>query len=108
MKKQIVIIHGGETFDNYEDYLNYLKNYDISRVFEKEVVGDGKRWKDNLDDDLNNEFEIFKLSMPSPRNAKYLEWKIWFEKYLPYLRDDVILIGHSLGGIFFGKILGGK
>ncbi len=105
MKKQIVIIHGGETFDNYEDYLNYLKDYDISRVFEKETVGSGKRWKDNLDDDLNNKFEIFQPSMPSPRNAKYLEWKIWFEKYLPFLKYDVILIGHSLGGIFLAKYL---
>lgn len=105
MKKQIVIIHGGETFDGYEDYLNYLKNYDISRAFEKKAVGGGKRWKDNLDDDLNGEFEIFQLEMPSPRNAKYLEWKIWFDKYLLYLRDDVILIGHSLGGIFLAKYL---
>jgi predicted alpha/beta hydrolase family esterase len=43
--------------------------------------------------------------MPSKRNAKYIEWKIWFEKFFPFLKDDIILIGHSLGAIFLTKYL---
>lgn len=38
-------------------------------------------------------------------NAKYNEWKIFFERYVPYLRNNVILIGSSLGSIFLAKYL---
>ena len=43
--------------------------------------------------------------MPCGFNTKYVEWKIWIEKFIPYLNDEVILIGHSLGGIFLAKYL---
>lgn len=43
--------------------------------------------------------------MPNGNNAQYIEWKIWFERLLPFLNDGVILIGHSLGGIFLAKYL---
>jgi predicted alpha/beta hydrolase family esterase len=41
--------------------------------------------------------------MPLSENAKYRDWKIHFERHLPYLKGKVILIGNSLGGIFFAK-----
>lgn len=98
MKRQIIFIHGGETFDTYEEYVEYLKNYaiDFSRTKEK-------RWRDTLETELG--VEVIAPSMPSPKNAKYAEWKIWFEKYLPILEEGVVLIGHSLGGIFLAKYL---
>jgi predicted alpha/beta hydrolase family esterase len=43
--------------------------------------------------------------MPNAQDARYLEWKIWFEKIIPILNKEVILIGHSLGGIFIVKYL---
>ena len=43
--------------------------------------------------------------MPNYANARYLEWKIWFEKLIPFLEDEVTLVGHSLGGIFLVKYL---
>ena len=43
--------------------------------------------------------------MPLRENAKYNEWKIHFERYIPYLRNNSILIGCSLGGIFLAKYL---
>ncbi|MFC1623136.1 alpha/beta hydrolase [Patescibacteria group bacterium] len=100
MKKQILVIGGGETFETYDDYLEYLKLYEmnIDRV-------KAKRWKNELQDVLGDEWEVIFPVMPSARNAKYLEWKIWFEKFIPYLRDDVILLGHSLGGTFLVKYL---
>ncbi len=52
---------------------------------------------------LGKKFEVIYPEMPNPDNAKYLEWKIWFEKLFPYLRNDVVLVGHSLGGIFLVK-----
>jgi hypothetical protein len=43
--------------------------------------------------------------MPNSQNAKYEEWKIWFERYSEFLHDGIILIGHSLGGYFLAKYL---
>lgn len=100
MKKQVVFIHGAEAFSNYDTFIEYLKQETID-PFEKRV----KRWHQKLEDDLGDEYEVFLPSMPNSENAKYLEWKIWFEKYLPYLHDGVILIGHSQGGYFLAKYL---
>ena len=43
--------------------------------------------------------------MPQSDDAKYEDWKINFERYFPYLRNNIILIGGSLGGIFLAKYL---
>jgi predicted alpha/beta hydrolase family esterase len=43
--------------------------------------------------------------MPLQDDAKYRDWKIHFERYLPLLRKNFILIGSSLGGIFLAKYL---
>ena len=100
MKKQIIFIHGGETFDTYEKYIEYLKYSEYDPRKEPE-----KRWKNSLAEELREDFEVFTPSMPSKYNAKYKEWEIWFQKILPFVRDDVVLIGHSLGGIFLVKYL---
>jgi len=44
-------------------------------------------------------------TMPNKHNARYTEWQIWFERHFEYLRDDVILIGYSLGAMFLMKYL---
>lgn len=100
LKKQIVIIHGGDTFDTYDEYLSFLNAYEIN--FEKMKI---KRWKETLGERLGDDFEIIYLKMPNPMNAKYAEWKIMFEKLPQFLNDGVILLGHSLGGIFLAKYL---
>jgi predicted alpha/beta hydrolase family esterase len=51
------------------------------------------------------DFEVVYPKMPNAKNARYFEWKIWFEKLLPLMQEEVILIGHSLGGIFLAKYL---
>ena len=43
--------------------------------------------------------------MPLQDNARYDDWKIHFERYLPKLKNHIILIGSSLGGIFLAKYL---
>ena len=43
--------------------------------------------------------------MPLQDNAKYEEWKIYFERFFEQLEDNIILIGSSLGGIFLAKYL---
>jgi predicted alpha/beta hydrolase family esterase len=102
MKQQVVVIHGGDTFDTYEQALDYIKNYQID--FDK-FRADKQGWKRGLRQQLGNEFEVILPSMPNSLNAKFEEWKMWFEKLFPYLQDNVILVGHSLGGIFLAKYL---
>ena len=100
MKKQIIIIHGGDTFDTYKQYISFLKSFKID--FEKII---NKGWKDDLNKKLGKGFEVVLPKMPNSSNAKYLEWKIWFEKMIPFFENKVVLIGHSLGGIFLAKYL---
>ena len=103
MKKQVIFIHGGETFDSYEKYLAFLKDtavFDPQKELEKE-----KRWSRQLGNELGDGFEFIRPTMPNKYNAKYAEWKIWFEKVLDYAGDNIILIGHSLGGTFLIKYL---
>lgn len=100
MKKQVVVIHGGDAFENYSDYLNFLKKREIT-LQKLHSVG----WKENLSKDLGPTFDVLTPKMPNPQNAKYEEWKIWFKKLIPLFTDDLILIGHSLGGIFLTKYL---
>jgi len=101
MKKQVLIIHGGDTYESYDDYLNLLKTIPVDMGFLKK--GDG--WKKNLQDDLGNDFEIFNPLMPSAWNMKYIEWKIWIERFFPFFKDGIVLMGHSLGGVFLAKYL---
>ncbi len=100
MKKQVVVIHGGKTYRTYKEYIFSLEKYKID--FEK-IKNEG--WKDTLEKKLGNGFEVIYPEMPNSSNAKYLEWKIWFEKIIPYLEKKVVLVGHSLGGIFLAKYL---
>jgi predicted alpha/beta hydrolase family esterase len=100
MKRQIILIHGGETFETYEDYLNYLKNKEIDFPLVRKTD-----WKNSLEQNLGDGFEVIFPEMPSKYNAKYLEWKIWFEKLVPFFEKEVVLVGHSLGGIFLAKYL---
>jgi len=98
-KTQILMVHGGMTFKNQKDYLHYLKTRRVS--LEKKVSWGG----DYIDKALGKNFEIIKPRMPLQDNAKYEDWKIYFERFIPLLRDNVILEGGSLGGIFLAKYL---
>jgi len=102
-KKQVITIHGGEAWNSYEEYIEYLKNYEFTEDKFNKLFSKG--WKDNLQDNLEEGFLVVSPSMPSKRNAKYLEWAIWFEKLFPYLQEGVILVGHSLGANFLTKYL---
>lgn len=98
-KQTILIIHGGTTFDTYEEYWKYLESIELTKEKINKID-----WKDNLQKELP-EFEVLYPKMPNSRNSRYLEWKLWFEKTFHLLTDEVILIGHSLGGIFLAKYL---
>lgn len=98
--KQIVVIHGGTTFPTYEDFLINLKN----STPEYERLLAYSDWKASLKQHFPQD-DILLPSMPNKQNAKYEEWKIVFEKIIPFLHDSIILVGHSLGAIFLAKYL---
>ena len=101
-KQQVVHIHGGSPWNTYEDYINDLMNkkVNISSTFKT------KRWHYNYPEFLSeNIFQIIRLDMPCKQNAHYNEWKIWFERHIEFMDDDIVLVGHSLGGNFLAKYL---
>lgn len=100
MARQIVVIHGGDAFNTYEEYLNDLKAKKLSLDRIRYVD-----WKGRLHQTLGPEYDVLRPQMPNKQNARYVEWKIIFEKLVPLLDDTVVLIGHSLGGIFLAKYL---
>lgn len=97
-KTQVFIVHGGMTFKNREDYLNYLKNKDVS--IDKKIY-----WIDSVEKQLGEGFHFIRPRMPLQDYAQYGDWKIYFERFLDKLEDNVILIGSSLGEIFLAKYL---
>jgi len=101
MSKQVLIIHGGTTFDTQEDYINHLKTKDL--VLEKFCREPG--WKELLAQKLGEDYMVLNPKMPNATNARYDEWKLWFERIYQLLDEKPILIGHSLGGIFLAKYL---
>jgi len=98
-KTQVLMIHGGMTFKSKKDYLHFLETREVS-IEERNSWGG-----EYLKNKLSKDFEIIKPRMPLSDNAKYKEWKIHFERHFPYLKNNLILIGSSLGGIFLAKYL---
>ena len=98
--KQIVLIHGGSSFDNYERYLNSLKNNTIK--YERLLWA--QKWREWIAQNITG-YDVLLPDFPNKQNAQYEEWKIYFEKLLPLLGDDVQLVGYSLGAMFLAKYL---
>jgi uncharacterized protein len=101
MKKQVFYIHGGSSYSDYDAFLKDLREEPVRDLPDAKSL---QKWSDLLKDHLN-EFDVFKPSMPNSKNAKYNEWKIWFERYIPYIKNDLVCVGWSQGGYFFAKYL---
>ena len=101
MKKQstIVYIHGGMTFSTERKYVQYLRRRPVSLTKKEKWSGA------YLEVRIGKRFHLLRLRMPLVDNAKYRDWALHFERYLPHLGNDAILIGESLGGIFLAKYL---
>jgi len=102
-QKNIILVGGGESFSKYEDFLNYLKKTEL-----RDMPSDIQRksWKLWVKEELGAEYYFAIPQMPNKQNAKYDEWKIWFERHLEVLTDGPLtLIGLSLGAQFLAKYL---
>lgn len=98
-KIRVLTIHGGMTFKSEKDYLHHLRTKKVS--LKKRIYWAGEY----LERSLGRKFEVVAPRMPLQDNAKYRDWKIAFERYIPFLGRKFILIGSSLGGIFLAKYL---
>lgn len=67
--QQIIVIHGGTTFQDYDAYLRSLseKKVDIERFAYT------PKWKELLQDNLGSEYQVLLPSMPNSTNARYSE-----------------------------------
>ena len=98
---QVIAIHGGTTFAEYDDYIHSLatKKLFVDRLVYKPM------WRELLQENLGSAYQVLLPTMPNKTNARYSEWKIWFSHLAEIIEDDCILIGHSMGAIFLAKYL---
>lgn len=97
----VVVIHGGESFDSYDEYLHYLETRTVTTAH----FNPRPDWKARLSTDIGPGFRVFLPRMPNGQNAKFREWSIWLNRLAPLLDEEVIFVGESLGGIFIAKEL---
>lgn len=102
-KGQIVFVHGGEPFVSYKEYIKYLKTCEVS--LKDFLYGKDKKWRDVLAEKTSKKFDFLMPRMPNSQMAKYSEWKIWFQRVTPFIKNNAIFLGHSLGAIFLVKFL---
>ncbi len=101
--KQVLIIHGGDSFTSYEKYIENLRAAPI----DYERMKPQKKWKSWIAEQMSDT-DVLLPTFPNGYNAVFDEWVICFEKLLPFLRDDVQIVGHSLGAMFLTKHLNDK
>jgi len=101
-KQNIILIGGGDSFSDQEDFLKYLQTCEI-----RDIPQDNPRksWKLSVKEELGDDHYFDIPVMPNTHNAKYDEWKIWFERHLSVVESPVILVGISLGAQFLAKYL---
>ncbi len=99
-KTQIVFIHGGDSFATKAELYEFLRNYRFDPY-----ASESKKWREWIKESLIDTHECFMPRMPNAWAADFTAWSIWFEKLVPHLRDEVILVGHSLGGGFLLRYL---
>ncbi len=99
--QQLVFIHGATAFSTYEDFLSWLRTVPVDDPLNERP----RAWPATLRERLADTHEVIAPSMPNKQNARYEEWRIWFERHIPFLRDNVVLAGWSQGGYFLVKYL---
>lgn len=108
MTRQLLFVHGGDSlkpgetfFSRWEHETSWLK--EISDPFVK--TEKSKRWKDDMVEQLGDSWTCVFPRMPNDMAAHYEEWKWLFQKYVPFMKDDIVLVGHSLGANFLAQYL---
>jgi len=97
---QTVLLRWWTAKENYKNYYDFLEKYEIEPYKEKKI-----KWSDVLQEDLGNNIEVLEIERPNKDFADYKAWKIMFEKYIPYFKDDIVFVWHSLWWTFILKYL---
>lgn len=69
-------------------------------------TADFKSYNKTLGERLGEEYQYLRAPFHDREYADYPAWKIMFQKILPYLNSEIIIIATSLGGSFILKYLG--
>lgn len=98
--KQLIYIWGWDCFRNEDDMCEALKAWPYQPFQET------PSWKQYLKSELADEYEMAMPTMPNAFDARYIYRKIWFERILPALNaEPLVVVGYSLWGIFLAKYL---
>ena len=90
--KQIVVIQWWNCFPDNDTFCKFLK----WREYDPDEDYNNKR-RFRMKKKLQWSYKVFTPIMPLYDNANYKIWKIRFEKVLPFLNnEELIMIGHSL------------
>ncbi|MEK7628807.1 MAG: alpha/beta hydrolase [Patescibacteria group bacterium] len=99
--KQLFFVHGGDSLSPGEDFFEHWKKWKIDDPF---TTGPRrKKWKDDMVDRLGADWVCAFPRFPNDMSARYAEWRWWFDKHVPYMKDGIVFVGHSLGGNFLAK-----
>lgn len=105
--KTYIFIHGGESFQTHEEYLKWIETTAVEWNLDPFAIKtEKKKWKTEIAIKLTLNGDIVYLpNFPNPQNAKYSEWKLFFDAWITQipLTSEIILIGNSLGGCFLLK-----
>jgi valyl-tRNA synthetase/predicted alpha/beta hydrolase family esterase len=109
-QEKVVIIHGGDSHASDKDYLEFIKNWNLTPQDYLDIETNWGSWKKNLQKRFKDEnIKVIYPSFPDKLNAKYEAWKIWLEKVLEIEgKENFSFVGHSLGGNFLLKYLSEK
>lgn len=105
MKRQLIYIHGGDAFKNKDVFVEHLRAVKLREPVISVPGARSLRWSDTLPGDLSPEVDVYMPTMPNKQNADFLEWKVWFEKYLELVADGAIFVGWSMGAWFLAKYI---
>lgn len=100
MKQQIIFIHWWDSKYDYVDFEDYVNKSYFSPKYQNFLI-----WWKLLYKNLWENYEVFSPQMPNKDFAEYKYWKIRFEQIFKYLKDDVIIVVHSLWWWFIVKYL---
>jgi hypothetical protein len=102
-----IFIHGGESFKTDRDYIEWLTTTGVEWNHDPYTEWENKRkWREDIAQSLTNRWDlVYMPEFPSKQNAKYDEWKLFFDAWIRAIKIqwEVTLIGNSLGGCFLLK-----
>lgn len=110
--KTLIFIHGGESFTNHTEYLHWIQTTAVEWNMKPfEVIEEKKRWKLEIAKKATAAGDLVYIpDFPNPQNAKYDEWKLFFDAWISRIQieGELVLIGTSLGGCFLLKYFSEK